>query len=1611
MANELPQIEQSLQENVSNAVEGGMPLDTPLYGARGETLKDMVDVKEPTQPALDDPIFMEEATYDVDSFLASSQPTVDDFIDTASAPRVIVDTESTNKVVSAKAAALGTEGAALQTYGKVTTDLRDGRTDGLDETMSLLKEKTATQDMNALVQIIQDPSISEEEKTKALDDYNNLQMSELSLNKLVMTESIAADDPGEDYRQEFVRVNTLDAIGEVNDVKRQRQALLNLEAAKSNTETLKAFKDLFVFMLPFTESSYAAQVSLKNDEDVIEVIGNLAFLGEAKQGFKDSIRKMSPDQQIEFAQRLVNAINATEGTLPFEQNDYARLEMLRTGLEEGYYTDFDRFLDNATSILDTTFFGGLLARGFKVGKSLFKVAKNIDHIREARRMSVRGQPDQTSLSQLYKETNVSKAKAAHEAAATDETGEVAQAIYGTDRTTAVANDIMPEVGTTTVKNKVGEPESAYAQSATPSPELMDFVQADGKIHYWRAEKTRMRSKVVNDFESAVGVRNRKEMNQIEATSDGVRIKAVYGTKQFGYDDPELAIETVKVALRDYGVVDKDITLLGRVGDEYVPMTIQEVNALNTVIEKAGKSELKRSKPADFLVQVNHDYKFNPLDNLKWQEASVRGNLFDRIPAFTGNRQGSLSRHLLDAASMLHPKLTLGANIAVDKAAGLERIMLKKGKAFSDGFVKLKAERQAVVHDYVKQANAEGLDLNIKDLKAQGFNDKEIDLLKTWREYWDDMYWLDNRDLARTLNSQNFQWLVDPSTGTQLFARPVPRNKVGSHARVYDPSTGDVRTVTGPELTKLYQEGGTLAMRSTPIKVGDEAVELMEVKNSPGSSYLRRINESDTVLEYRKGYYTVNYTAPKYIDKIVKDSRGNELFRQAVAVAGNTRDAEIMAANLKKTDPVNDYVSRGDIKREGGFENQDGIDVLQARGRTSQRTRGKRLEESTMSENFGDNFVMGPVDSMVLSARTTSNRVATRDYLEATKSRFMSQFGHLLQEDKYGRKLFPTNIKQIEKRGGVYDKDIADARTTFEFIDYLEKGYINGLDESYKAILNTLAEITGKRGMVRTETALRKGAELPGPTNLAKNVSFNLYLASNPLRQAIVQSHQMVQLFAFNPLYAGRKMGGDVSLLLASKLGAKLDDKYLKAFGRTREEYDEMVKAWERSGLSASVDKNSLINGSLTQLLEEQRLKGRSNLLSRSLQWSRKVGFDMGEELNIMTAWLAHRDKLIKSGKKVDDELEDLAAAQARNFTYNMNRAGDMPYNQNFLGMVFQFMQVPHKAMLTWTTNRALSRSEKLRLIGFNATMYSLPPAAMYSWFGDVLPEDSELREVVVQGLEGYMLNKLLSLATGEKTSIDFSGLSPFDVHGLQEFIVSLWTTDVGSILSATPSLSLVFGQNPRITEAARTWTRFFSLQEDTDVQDPVSFSHLVKANASMFSGFSNAFKAKYALETGRKMSINGNITDQDVTTPEAIAALFGFGTMDEANRAWIGQQLYNNSKSLKDDVTLYYTTLKRHLAREGISVKEQEYFVRSFSDAWRVFGNDNMKAREILFDLLKRDAAKGDDLLFKRAMEQVGWKDAKGYRTMIQNIPDQAYSKKQDMLKALDYVDSFKGEQ
>ena len=404
---------------------------------------------------------------------------------------------------------------------------------------------------------------------------------------------------------------------------------------------------------------------------------------------------------------------------------------------------------------------------------------------------------------------------------------------------------------------------------------------------------------------------------MELDGNTLRIRASYHNEGGGWSDAEAALAQAQSALRQYGIKESDITLMERRGLDRVPVSIDEV----------------RGRPGDYTIQVKYDHQIS-VDDIGGLETDfkVKLNFFDRIPWFVWNRQGSVSRYIFDASSMLHKIFTRGAVVSADASARFEKHMLALASEFSDGLKALPDARKAKVEEYFREANANGIAYDRVDLRARGFTPEEMDVIRDWRKFWDAHYYLENLDLTRTLHAENFQYFKNQNA--ELVARPVQKNsKLGE---IYDPGTDTIVTHSKAESDALYSAGGTYAQLRRPITINGVEVDHMIVRNSP-TEYLRRIRDTDAILNYRPGYFQIQYEAPRFVDVAIRANNGNITGWKSVAVAGDSKEARRWAEQYARNSGLSvddDMRIRGD-DRALAKDTDSWWDVNSSSGRIAQ----------------------------------------------------------------------------------------------------------------------------------------------------------------------------------------------------------------------------------------------------------------------------------------------------------------------------------------------------------------------------------------------------------------------------------------------------------------------------------------------------------------------------------------------------------------------------------------------------------------------------------------------------------------------------------------------------
>lgn len=1440
--------------------------------------------------------------------------------------------------------------------------------------------------------IIIDPEITDEQKRTYVDGVRAAPTSySTSTSEQLMEQAIAS--PGsasETERQHETRINYVDQLRQVSQSKRAITIALNGVYAERNPDTKQALFDLGELIVPFAEwvDVNGMYQDLVGEDEIL--------MGSQREKLFSVMEKMPYDQRAEFTQKLIEYVNAHDQVIFPDGNDLIALDALTHMVTDEEYSNFEKWFDNAVSVMEATGVLAGLGRFLKIGA-----------IARASAKLVRSEVSPTSPTQLIKEVNPEKARAMHDVAMADETGEAAEALYGTTREEAAAKDILPEPGIEPGEVEV-KPQPLYSE-----PErLRDLRSTDGQTYYTEAEAAAAVDKVVDDLSEVEGMVLNPSETVVRTNNDGsMNISMVYHPQDSGFKTASEALENAKYAFRHYGLEEEHFTLYRRSGDKWIVTTQKLLEAraeLRDEFVRTGQEIPDQLKEIDYAVGIDYNYRISPEDIEAYDVLSTNrifgllpANILDRMSPglMTKTGQGSITQNILDANSVLAPQIVRPAAVAVDKGVRIKKAYIDEFEGFVKGWKGLKKDRKAFMTDYIHRANLEGIPFNEVDLYARGFNSDEVQLLREWRRANDYMFHAANADMAKTLINRGYQMFIHSESNTRLVVKPMKRGSANANQEFYDVATGEVkRAGSKQELDELYEAGGTYAQLSEPVQVGEDWIDIVKVDGTRDTGYLRRIKDDERVLNYRDGYYPVMYDANFFVYRTITKADGTT-FEKVVASARNRQDADREVERLRQLHP-NEEIGhrpdrRADSERATSFDEM-GWSLGVNTGLSSQRVRGERLGDASSNlHNSGMSNLVDPLEAVANQIQQLSSRVAMRNYLDAVKARWVDNYAEplKLERDRTGNYRFPASVEAIRKNSDIDSQTLADARSMFNYIYSLENGYINGIDEGFKALFNFGADMMANMKWNKAEETLRdwgKGSQ----TSAAKAAVFKMYLAANPQRQLIIQGHQAVQLTPINPTYVVGPMQWDLYRLGRAMRGYEGDAEAV-----------EMLTELRNSGMLEAVDANNLVRQDMLRLADSTAVQKFGSVLNAPLKLSQKVGFDTAEQFVLVTSWLAHRDLAVKAGRTLDRRAYDEIAGQARAFTYNMNRAGDMPYNRNTLNIIAQFLQVPHKAMLQPITNNTLTAEQRLTLLTWNTAMYGVHPRVLGSWFYDTF-EPGEVRDSIEEGLEHVLLNKVLTAVSGEKQSIDWGDLRPTDITGMYEFVHGLFTTDVGKMVANSPSASLIMGSNPRLTDAVKSMTRW--VFPWTDYEDPeleTRFADVVRSSMSMFSGYSNAFKANYAFKTGTKISSSGNVTDEDVTKIEAAAQFFGFVTETERATWEINSELYGDKTfdaGPGGDVDKWYNELKRQLARKGQNVQEFEVMKRVLSEGGRVFQDDPRKFAERFTRLVEQDIERNEYNIYDKILRQEGWVDNSELLKLVEMLPEsEDKAAFREMVKAL----------
>lgn len=1147
--------------------------------------------------------------------------------------------------------------------------------------------------------------------------------------------------------------------------------------------------------------------------------------------------------------------------------------------------------------------------------------------------------------------------------------EAAQALAGTDRQQAIVNNTMPQVSQTgTVFSRTADIDrNMRVEMATDQP-FLQMIKDTSVNALTPAEKANVLSRATNDFSNATGLRINDAMSSINMEGNRLKIGAVYEAPSGSFSNAAQAVEQAKYALRQYGVQDEDITVLAKQGVNHVPVSLDSV----------------RDIPGDYKLRVNVSPEVSPTFLDEIENLSVKRNFLDRFASTHFKDRGSVQRNIVDVASMLSKHITGPAVVAKDYGARFEHFLKGKAEAFANDYKNLQPARKAKMENYIREANFNGIAFDQADLLSRGFNQSEINTLAKWRSFWDDHHYLENLDVVRSLRNQGFEYFENQNA--KLFARPIGRSP--GVTRFYDPATDAVRGFNSGELDDLYNKGGTIARLRRPESFHGTEVEHMIVRQTP-QEYTRALIDSDQVLNKLDGYYSISYKSARFIDEI--DANGNKI--RTIAVAGDTPQAEQFISRMQANNPGKQYRHREDT-RTFRYSSDENWDINSARGRINQRHRGQLLQNADAVNHLGDmTYVASPTQSAVRAARSISGRTVMRPMLDTAVDRFMRQYAEYLPKNEWGEAKFPQSAAEIGKLGETSSSKIGDARTTWEYLNYLRSGYINSVTDGTKAIFHMMANEAGEKGYGGVERALRAAGDAD-ITGTLKKTTFNAYLASNPLRQVFTQAQQAWRINTYNPIG-----------ILNGKIGKYISEFYNShIFGAPKSDF---AKFYYSTGFPDAVQHHNLAGSVLNTIADQQNAIQRFG--TQTLGTLRRFGFDSGEQANMVAHSAAVFERYQRMGKAVNTRaVQEEMHSEIRALTYDMNAAGDMPYNQGAASALLQFMQMPHKAWLNFT-NRRIDPATRIRMglgdmflwgIGIDAA------ASALNW--DILPDDnSTWNNIVHDGAVSWLYNHALNKVYEGTHEADFSALSPYGLDGWHK----MWTTLTGQGVFATvmnsPSAGLFTN---RLGAVARNMASFFTPKEWDNRTPPEKLEDTALAVAKLSSGFSNAFKAYQVKRFNEIRDQYGNQIADSATTGDAIATAFGFQTKKQADQFETSNELSSQAVSKKREVMQVYKSIKQFYADHYNDNDNPDLtFMTNVTGAILHYYRNDPESLRMITDQWRRDSVGPDLAMTRKMLRSFGATDDADNRTRIANSGLDEEKQKM-LLQVLDYSKNAQSE-
>jgi len=756
---------------------------------------------------------------------------------------------------------------------------------------------------------------------------------------------------------------------------------------------------------------------------------------------------------------------------------------------------------------------------------------------------------------------------------------------------------------------------------------------------------------------------------------------------------------------------------------------------------------------------------------------------------------------------------------------------------------------------------------------------------------------------------------------------------------------------------------------------------------------------ERVVPRTPGYSPIKTTEHFFVQRTPKELNINGVtvndpqrlanYTETIGATGNRKEASKLLEAFTAKNPDHELT----IKQDNAVNFNTIVEDLQTADNLNRHAmkRGERLPSLNGPARVEDRMV-----TLHKTIRSLVSQNAWDPFEKNFKEAFVESYRPYLANGEFPRimsDIMPSPNASLEVM-----KTVDEARAIYRKYAKM-KSFGTVEDQIWQKGLHLLADaIDGWR--VPSEMVRNAGNKGESIFSMGKKLASVLFINLAPQRQWIVQMSTLLEMAAIYPInavnifrdtlaYRGALMAESEMLAGISK--GKSTQYFQKAFSKMstedQVEFQKTLTAIKKSGLLESIDSNLLVQGVFTDLntplvrSTAEKVASVPGDAAKAISTAgRAIGFDPAESTNRLGLWLVAKDLWKKKNPGQDwsttRAIEEISYEEFR-LSGSMARAGALAYQEGILSSFMQFAAVSQKLTMNLFQDNAtmLTNSQRARLAAVRLLMYGprfgLPVGGLVDYYINRTDNDEtkELLKNAERGLLDMGLNALLKAVTSEDADVniakDFSPYSPMGLAPIETIF----------------EMSKVFGDRPQsprfpslsaITAAEETFSKikgWFTAKEMNTIEDYVKAFNEV---AKLSSGWNNISKAAVMYSVNDKFTKAGSPLGLQTTRGEAFMQIFGVTTFREEDLIKAGQALAERTQEIKVMAKDIHNTLSSIYKAYPEDADKQAEYLNSLVNVLDWSEQDKLDLYTAVLDLDKQGQVDMNTSVLVKILQKTG---------------------------------------